>query len=169
MVAPDWYRHFDEFGHTAFRLEVRDRYDEADERSEFERFVAGEPVELNWRRDWLARIRNGVAAGRIYRRVRVVSVPLTDYSRFGVFCSGQANAAGDDIRYLERDEADELGLPNHDYWLFDSHVLVKLHFGDDDLLLDGELVTDPKEIVDANRWRDIAWHHAWLRETFTTR
>ncbi|MGI5127542.1 DUF6879 family protein [Pseudonocardia sp. CA-107938] len=168
MTDRPWLRYFDEFEHTAFRLEVRDRYNEPEEQADFQRFLAGEPVRLDWRQDWLTMIRNGVRAGKTFRRVRVVSEPLTDYSRFGVMFAGQSNAAGDDIRYLGRGEAEALGLPNHDYWLFDSHILVKLHFGDDDLLLDGEVVTDPKEIVDANRWRDIAWHHAWLRETFVT-
>ena len=64
---------------------------------------------------------------------------MTDYSRFAVFCSGQANAAGEDIRYLQRDEAE--GLPDHDYWLFDSHKLVRMHFDDDDVMLGGEVIT----------------------------
>lgn len=169
MRYEEWSRYFDEFEHTAFRLEVRDHYAAAGEDIAFQQFVAGEPVDPGWRRTWLTMIRKAAASGRTFRRVRVVSIPLTDYSRFGILCSGMANAAGEDIRYLQRDEADELGLPNHDYWLFDSHILVKLHFDDADNLLDGELVTDPKGIVDANRWRDIAWHHAWLRETFVTR
>lgn len=113
-------------------------------------------------------IRDAAVAGRRFSRVRVVSIPMSDYSRFGVFCSGQANAAGEDIRYLERDEA--AGLPDHDFWLFDSHRLIRMHFDDaDDTLVGGELVTDPASIVQANRWRDLAWHRAWLRETFTTR
>lgn len=43
------------------------------------------------------------------------------------------------------------GLPDHDFWLFDSHRLVRMHFADDDTLIGREPVTDPAEIVAANR------------------
>jgi len=39
-------------------------------------------------------------------------------------------AAGEDIRYLDRDRAED--LPGHDYWLFDSSRLYRLHFDEDD-------------------------------------
>jgi hypothetical protein len=44
-----------------------------------------------------------------------------------------------------------------------------MHFDDDDVMLGGEVITGPAEIVRANHWRDVAWHRAWLRETFVTR
>jgi hypothetical protein len=52
-----------------------------------------------------------------------VSLPLTDYSRFGVWCAQFTNGAGKDIRYLDRGQAGALKLPDHDYWLFDSRLL----------------------------------------------
>lgn len=111
-------------------------------------------------------IRNATAERRRFRRVRVVSMPLTDYSRFGVFCSQHTNAAGEDIRYLERDHADAEGLPNHDYWLFDSRKLVRMHFDATDVFLGGEIIEDPAAIVEHNYWRDAAWHRAVRRDDF---
>lgn len=104
------------------------------------------------------------AAGRTFARVRVVTTPLTDYSRFGVWCSQFTGGAGEDIRYLPRDRADE--LPKHDYWLFDSRKLVRMHFDDQMAFLGGEVVEDPAEIVRHNYWRDAARHHAVRREEF---
>jgi hypothetical protein len=167
LLGPEFDRLFQEFEYTAFRLETRDRYSAPREAEALRQFVDGEPVDLGWRTTWLRMVREAVRAGRRFERVRVVSVPLTDYSRFAVFCSGQANAAGEDIRYLQRDEA--AGLPGHDYWLFDSHKLVRMHFDEDDVMLGGEIVTEPAEIVRANHSRDVAWHRAWLRETFVSR
>jgi len=63
--------------------------------------------------------------GRRFARVRVVSVPLTDYSRFGVFRSQYTNDAGEDIRYLPPDRATD--LPDYDFCLFDSRNLVRMH------------------------------------------
>lgn len=111
-------------------------------------------------------IGEATAEGRRFTRVRVVSMPLTDYSRFGVFCSQHTNAAGEDIRYLTRDSA--TGLPDYDYWLFDSSRLVRMHFDDDENFLGGEPIEDPAVIVQHSYWRDAAWHHAVRRDDFAT-
>jgi hypothetical protein len=117
---------------------------------------------------WLDMLREATAVGRRFARVRLVSLPLTDYSLFGVWCARFTNGAGEDIRYLERDRADAAGLPDHDYWLFDSHKLVRMHFDNADRFLGGEIIEDPAEIVRHNYWRDAAWHHAVRRDDFAT-
>jgi hypothetical protein len=117
---------------------------------------------------WLNILRDTTATGRRFARVRVVSLPLTDYSRFGVWCAQFTNAAGEDIRYLDRAEAQSAGLPNHDYWLFDSRLLLRMHFDEHDTFLGGEIIEDTAEIVKANYWRDAAWHHAIRRDDFAT-
>jgi len=147
-------------------LEVRDNYDSPYENESLRKFVSGEPDDLPWMRNWFAMIREATAKGLRFSRVRVVSMPLTDYSRFGVFCSQFTNAAGEDIRYLERDEAETEGLPNHDYWLFDSRKLVWMHFDDADRFQGGEIIEDPAVIVQHNYWRDVAWHRAVRRDEF---
>jgi hypothetical protein len=113
---------------------------------------------------WLEMLRGATAAGRRFARVRVVTLPLTDYSRFGVWCAQFTGGAGEDIRYLPRDQA--AGLPGHDYWLFDSRLLVKMLYRDDDSFIGGELVDEPSLIVAHNYWRDAAWHQAVRRDDF---
>lgn len=75
-------------------------------------------------------VRQATYEGRLFSRVRVVSFPLTGYIRFGMWVGSFTREAGDDIRYLTREQAAE--LPQYDYWLFDSRKLVKMHFGEDD-------------------------------------
>lgn len=118
--------------------------------------------------NWLTMIREATSEGRRFTRVRVVSLPLTDYSRFSYAVAQQNNAAGEDIRYLTRDQAEVAGLPNHDYWLFDSRKLAMMHFGDDDRFVGAEIVEGPEEIVQHNYWRDAAWHDAVRRDDFAT-
>lgn len=113
-------------------------------------------------------LREATAEGRRFARVRLVTLPLTDYSRFGVWCAQFTNSAGEDIRYLERGRAEAAGLPNHDYWLFDSRRLVRMHFDDNDSFLGGEVIEDAGEIVKHNHWRDAAWHYAVRRDDFAT-
>lgn len=147
-------------------MEARDTYNVSYENESLRKFLAEEPDDLPWLQGWLTMIREAIGAGRRFARVRVVSVPLTDYSRFGVWCSQFTNGAGEDIRYLTRDRAAASKLPDDDYWLFDSHKLVRMHFDDADIFLGGEVVNDPTEIVKHNYWRDAAWHHAARREDF---
>ena len=112
-------------------------------------------------------VRQATADGRLFSRVRVVGLPLTDYIRFGMWISGFTREAGDDIRYLTREQAVE--LPQYDYWLFDSRKLVKMLFGDDDRFVGGEVIEAPAVIVEHNYWRDAAKHHAVTRDEFVAR
>jgi hypothetical protein len=113
-------------------------------------------------------VREATQAGRLFARVRVVSTPLSDYSRFGLWLARHTREAGDDIRYLARDQADAGGLPQHDYWLFDSRLLVMMHFGEDDRFTYAEVVDDPAAIVQHNYWRDAARHLATRQNEFVT-
>lgn len=65
------------FEHTAFRLEVRDRYDAPYENESLRKFLAGEQDDLPWMQSWLVMLRDLTAQGRRFARVRVVSLPLT--------------------------------------------------------------------------------------------
>ncbi|MCP2169710.1 hypothetical protein LX83_006596 [Goodfellowiella coeruleoviolacea] len=149
-------------------METRDRYNSPRETESFRKFVAGEP-DASYHENWLELVREATAAGRLFSRVRVVSFPLTDYTRFSLWISGYTNKAGDDIRYLTRDEAEAANLPRYDYWLFDSCKLVMMRFGDDDRFVGAEVVEDPAIIVEHNYWRDVARHHAIPRDDFALR
>jgi hypothetical protein len=131
--------------------------------------LAGEPDDLPWMQDWLAMIRDAVNEGRRFARVRAVSLPLSDYNRWSHVVAQHNNAAGEDIRYLTRDLAKGIGLPDHDYWIFDSRKLAIMHFADnDDRFLGAEIIEDPNVIVQHGYWRDAAWHHAVRRDEFAT-
>jgi len=113
-------------------------------------------------------IREATKEGRSFARVRAVSLPMSDYNRWSHVVAQCNNAAGEDIRYIKRDLAKAAGLPDHDYWLFDSRKLVVMQFDDDNRFLGGEIVEDPSVIVQHNYWRDAAWHRAVRRDEFAT-
>lgn len=124
---------------------------------------------MSYHENWLNMVREATAEGRLFARVRVVSIPLADYSRFSMWVAGFTREAGDDIRYLTRDQAEAADLPEHDYWLFDSRKLVIMYFGDDDRFAGAKVVEDPATIVEHNYWRDVARHHATSRDEFVTK
>jgi hypothetical protein len=147
------------YEHTAFRLELRQRYNEPEENEYLQRFLAGEP-DYSWNDEWAAMMRRRTADGQRMERVRIVSAPHGDYTRFMLDLARVNVEAGEDIRYLPRDKATSLDLPDHDFWLIDSTRLGILRFGDDDVLLGAEVFTDPAVVVRHCYFRDVARHYA---------
>ena len=159
---------------TADRLELRDVYHSDVEDEVTRRYVAGEPDDLAWSQAWFDQIKVLSAAGKRFRRVRVVSIPLSDYQRCGVDRIAAHNiAAGEDIRYLDRAKAaDALGdhLPDFDFWLFDSSKasarVARLHFDDSGELLGAEIITNPALIGDLSAAFTHAFELASSRRDF---
>jgi hypothetical protein len=150
---------FATFERTAFRLEVRESYGGVDyERSPLRRFLAGEPEDMAYLRPWLDNVRVFTAAGRRMSRVRVVSEPHSDYTRFALRNCRYNIEAGENIRYLGRDQAAD--LPSYDWWLFDDDRLYLMHFSDADEFLGAEQVTDADTVAAHRGWRDLAWLRA---------
>lgn len=101
-----------------------------------------------------------MAEGKRFERVRIVDTPPTDGQRF-LLASGLGNvAAGEDIRNLTRADAQRYGLPDFDFWLFDSRPLVRFVFDEQDTTLGVIVSEDPAEVLAACQARDTAWHHA---------
>lgn len=160
VVRPEFTELVLSFRHTAFRLEVRDRYNEPSEADIIRRFAKTGSVEASSLEPWAGAIRERTAQGRRMERVRVVSEPHSSYTRFGLALAAHNVAAGEDIRYLPRHKASGLDLPGHDFWLIDSTTLLILRFDDDDRLLGADVVTDPGVVVQHCYYRDVAQHHA---------
>ncbi|MFD5081621.1 DUF6879 family protein [Kitasatospora sp. NPDC058406] len=157
---------FDSFEHTAFRLETRRRY-RSDERTEtYRRFVAGQDVGWDLEDPWCRSRREQVALGKRFERVRVMDSPPTPGQRYLLDNAERNSAVGEDIRYLWRADADHLGLPAEDTWLFDSRVIALLRFDPDDDLTGVELITDPVQVARACQVRDAARHFATPHRAF---
>ncbi|MGW5880321.1 DUF6879 family protein [Nocardiopsis terrae] len=155
----EFNRLFEECHYTAFRLETLQVYDVGYEEEAFRRFLAdGEVIATSSHQEW-TRI---VGSGRHFRRVHVVTEPLTDYLRFEcVWAYRSSVRAGEDVNILPISEGSwPEGIPQSDYWLFDSERLVRMNYAQDGTMLTPELVTDPDEIVRANAVRDRALHLA---------
>lgn len=164
LIAPDdprFYNLFRHAQHTAFRLEVRTAYGVAEEDDGLRRFLAGEPTLVEeWLAPWLDLMREQTGQGKRVERVRVVDDPPSPYLRFEIAVEPHNRAAGEDIRYLDRKQADALDLPRWDFWMFDSRLVARLEFGDRDRFLGVRLDDDPATVVEHCAARDAAWHYA---------
>jgi hypothetical protein len=105
-------------------------------------------------------LRGWAAEGKRLSRVRVVTEPHSDYVRWSMTVARLNIEAGEDIRYLPRRKAEELGLPDEDYWLFDERYVAVLNLDEGGLLLGAKLIDEPAEVAQRCRWRDVAWRYA---------
>ncbi|MFD8019018.1 DUF6879 family protein [Streptomyces lavendulae] len=106
---------------------------------------------------WHVNVRERAAPGGRFSRVRIIDEPPTDGQRF-LMASAAANAAaGEDIRVLARAQAVCLELPEYDFWLFDSRLLVRFDIDDQNVTTCVEVVEDPADVLAACRARDRAW------------
>jgi hypothetical protein len=149
------------FSRSARRFEVRERYNSEVGREPLRRFLAGEPDDFAWHRDWMEMVERDRRAGKTWQRIRIVSVPPSDYTRYGLAVARHSVRAGEDIRYLRRDLAAQLEVEPYDAWLLDDQTLVRLDFNDeDDTFVGAQIVHDP-ETVDRHRaWWPVAWQLA---------
>lgn len=157
VTSAEFNRLFTGFEHTAYRLETLQCYDVSYEEDSYVAFLAGHPMPSDAAKDeWTAMVKDAVDGGKSFRRVHVVSEPLTDYLRYEIEWSYEPNvAAGEDVRILPG-KPGALGLPDHDYWLFDSRDLWVMKYDSDGRFLYTEYVDEPAVIVNHNYWRDKA-------------
>ncbi|MFF3897916.1 DUF6879 family protein [Streptomyces sp. NPDC001812] len=152
---------FRDFRHTAWRLETRRGYASDRNSPKWQRWLNGEDITAEPPNAWRQNVTTQTAQGKRFERVRIVDTPPTDGQRF-LLASAPGNvAAGEDIRHLTRTEAARLRLPDHDFWLFDSKILARFAFDEEDDTTLGVYVTeDPAQVLAACQARDAAWHHA---------
>ena len=156
------------FQHTAWRLEARRAYEVDYESSRYQSFLRGENPGTAGREAWLGTIADLTSRGLRVERVRMFDHPATDYQRFLLWGTRDTVAAGEDIRYLMRSEAERIGLPERDFWLFDSRVLGEFHY-EGDRSLGMSLTEEPSEVLAGCQLRDAAWHFAIGYEDFVVR
>jgi hypothetical protein len=146
---------FQTFERSAWRLETQFVYREPKEVPLLRAWRAGERDDLAWMRGWLDNIRAIRRAGKDFGRVRVLSEPLTDYLQWQMTITPANVEAGEDIRLLAASRARELGLPTHDFWLFDDERVALMHFGEAGFI-GAEIVTDLGTVARHRAWRDTA-------------
>ncbi|MFJ7206366.1 DUF6879 family protein [Streptomyces sp. NPDC098789] len=151
---------FDNFEHTAWRLETRTRFASDEATETYAQFAAGLPVEWDYDDAWSRTMRAQTSQGKRVERVRLVDDPPTPGQLYLLDNAKRNCAVGEDIRNLSRSEANRLRLPSEDFWIFDSRFVALLNFGDDDDLLDIELITEPVRVNHYAQVRDAAWHFA---------
>lgn len=144
----------------AFHLEQQDTYNVEAEDEPFDRWLRGEPDDYAWHQDWLSFLRQVVSAGVQVQRVRLVSLPYTDYSRWGLDIARINAEAGEDMRYLPRHLTEGIQLPDEDYWLLDDGTLILSVFSADGRTGGFAREASPELLRQCLTARDQTWDRA---------
>jgi uncharacterized protein DUF6879 len=135
-----------EFEREAIHLETRDAYGTAVELPYMAKWEAGETDDLEWLQGWCTTLRHHAEAGKSVRRARIVSEPLSDYQRWSHSIADPMVDAGEDIRWIPRRTVSSVAFPGNDFYLFDDHLVVFLHYAGSGLATDKITSTDPHDI-----------------------
>jgi hypothetical protein len=165
VSGAEFFELFQRFTRSARRLESRSHSYVEEEQPRYRAFLAGELPETcgGEASAWTEMVSRQTAAGRPFQRVRVMDQPLSDYNRYLLYRTPYNLAAGEDIRYLDRDQANRLDLPDHDFWVFDSEIVCLLRFTADgrpighDVIADRELAARHEEWILRAREAAVAY------------
>lgn len=153
----DLREHFKAFKREALHLEMRDAYGTAVEIPHLRKWEAGEPDDTGWLQPWFDLVRTGSQAGKVFRRARIVSEPVSDYQVWVLEDSHLYVEAGEDIRWVPRSRVSTVALPGNDFWLFDDELVVFLIFAASGLVVDRQSTNDPRAIALCRSAFEAVW------------
>lgn len=157
---------FRTFEGRAFHIEVQDSYHTPEEADPFHLFLTGQPDDLAWHQPWLDLVREVTGQGRRIDRVRVVTVPHVDYTRWGLVIAEHNIVAGEEIRWLPRHLVDSDRLPADDFWLFDEDRVVFTVFEPSGRFAGGAATEDESIVEYGRSVRDHVWQVAFPHERY---
>ncbi|MEJ8639817.1 DUF6879 family protein [Streptomyces sp. MS2.AVA.5] len=158
---------------SAVHLEMRDVYAVDYETGPFAEWRNGfrpDPDDrASWWRPWLDLVQDTVGRGVAVRRARIVSEPVSEYTRFlydGTFTNV---AAGEQVRWLSRRCTSGIALPGNDFWLFDERTVYWNHFTGDGASAGGEVSEDVGEAKLCTEAFEAVWTRAIAHDQYEIR
>ena len=158
LLNIDQFRQLLRDSHRSFHLETQDGYAVDDEADALTTFIETGEIEADpsWSA-WDEMVKAITGSGRLIQRVRVVTEPHTDYTRF-LHATTQANVAvGEDIRWLPRHAINPSELTADDWWSLDDDAIAFTAFEQSGNLGGLAMTTDPVIVRYCLAVRDRVW------------
>ncbi|MFI9591032.1 DUF6879 family protein [Nonomuraea sp. NPDC052265] len=145
---------------SAVHLEIHDAHQTTD--PGFLAFQAGQDfVNRDQARAWVDVVSSAVARGVAVRRARIISEPVSDYTRYmHAVAPAFQLAAGEQLRWLPRHVASALPVPSAPFWVFDDRLVrfsVYDGFGD---VIGHQFSEDPAVVEVCARAFNAVWNLA---------
>ncbi|NNH69822.1 hypothetical protein HLB23_08070 [Nocardia uniformis] len=145
----------------AFHLELRDSYDSPGENEAFRNWLEGGSEDnYGWFQGWLSTVRGLTGRGAVMRRVRVVTVPHTDYIQWELELARLNAAAGEQIGYVPRHLVDANRLTTFDWWLLDDETVTVTVFKPSGQIAGSVATSDQRIVAYCQEVRDYVWSAA---------
>ncbi|MBF6340872.1 hypothetical protein IU450_34030 [Nocardia abscessus] len=143
----------------AFHLETRDDYLTENEEPSLAAFREDETTDPGgeWFTGWQEQVTAAVARGVVMQRARIVSEPHTLYTRYLLALTRHNVAAGEDVRYLPRRDADPADAAADDFWLIDDDLVAYSLFDERGYWVGAASTDDPVIVSYAAEVRDRVW------------
>jgi len=143
-----------------FRLETLPAYSAASDGGDYERFLRGEPGPTVDKTAWIDTLRTATAAGRAWRRLRLIHTPITDYERYACTWGYPDNvAAGEDVRVLVVPTGDRTHERVGDFFVLDDRHVIRSVY-DAHGALQGAQIQHGTEADTLIGVRDLLWERA---------
>ncbi|MFE3310395.1 DUF6879 family protein [Embleya sp. NPDC059213] len=140
---------------SVVHLEARDTYDPND--PAFHKWQQDGDASYDWDA-WIDLVRPAVERGVRFRRLRIVSEPVSDYIRWEHAISHGNIAAGEELRWLPRHLAFDLPHPVADFFMWDQR-LVAYNFTDGNGVDTNrmEYIADPRHVLPVVGMFEMLW------------
>lgn len=158
---------------SAVHLEMRDSYAVDHEKGPFANWRAGARLDpddrASWWRPWHSLIADTVGRGVVVRRARIVSEPVSEYTRFLHHGTLKNIIAGEQVRWLPRRQASDIPLPGNDFWLIDDRLVRWNHFTGEGSPAQGEISEDPSTAKLCAEAFEAVWSRAIPHDQYEIR
>lgn len=116
---------------TIFRLEILPLYTVSGEMERLNKFLCGEPYLDEELLNWMNLVKKTRASGVSVKRVRIVTLPLSNYLRFEIDFWNKLDDA-QQVFFIIQEKYDEivasLKMVPSDYYFFDDKILLKMDY-----------------------------------------
>ena len=157
LTAEEFAEAIHRFDRESLHVEMRDAYGTEVELPHMAKWATGEPDDFEWLQPWCGDLRRFVAEGKIVRRARIVSEPLSTYRRWTYDNATVMVNAGEDIRWVPRRLVSSVALPGNDFFMLDRRLVIFLHYAGSGLNTDFTTSTDPHDIELCSAAFDAVW------------
>lgn len=167
--VPSFAELFGRCERSAIHLELRDGYAIGDEAGDFAAWKAGEQSDEDRANHWHPFLDDVAAAARrgvVFRRLRVVSTPLSEYIRYERAGTPAIIRSGEEVRWLPRPDARDLLLPSNDFWIFDTRVIRWAFFDGDGNVVDRLVEENPNLAEHLTAAFETAWERGIPHDKF---
>lgn len=142
-----------DFKESAFRLETLSEYNVPTETKAREYFRTNGTIPEGHNDEWLRLIKQNVSAGKTMKRLRILTLPLTEYEQFEMAAYKGNIAAGEQIRFLKNKKL----KPIQDFWAFDNKWIARMLYDDRGAWLGAEV----SEMNEDDQRIVAAWIKVW--------